>query len=45
MLALAADKVTLAQVATAPFLPILFVAVLGLELRRQRASGRTPVAA
>jgi hypothetical protein len=35
LLALAAGKVTLAQVATAPLLPVLFVIVLGLELRRQ----------
>lgn len=35
MLALAAGKVTLAQVSTAPFLPMLFVVVLALELRRQ----------
>lgn len=41
ILALAARKVTLANVATAPFLPVLFVIVLALELRRQR---NTPVA-
>lgn len=34
VLALAMDKVTLAQVSTAPYLPIVFVAVLILELRR-----------
>ena len=35
VMALVSGKVGLAQVATAPFFPILFVAVLGLELRRQ----------
>ena len=35
MLALVEGKVTLAQVATAPFLPILFIIVLAIELRRQ----------
>lgn len=35
VLALMAGNVTLSQVTTAPFLPILFVAVLAFELRRQ----------
>lgn len=35
VLALLSGKVTLAQVATAPFFPVLFVVVLALELRRQ----------
>jgi hypothetical protein len=38
ILAVTAGKVTLAQVSTAAFLPILFIAVLAAELRRQRAS-------
>jgi len=38
VMALVAGKVTLAQVATAPFLPILFVLVLALELRRQAST-------
>lgn len=38
ILAVTAGKVTLAQVTTAAFLPILFIAVLTVELRRQRAS-------
>lgn len=42
VLALAGGKVTLAQVATAPFFPILFIVVLALELRRQ---ARSPAAA
>lgn len=37
VLALAGGHVTLAQVATAPFLPVLFVIVLAGELRRQKA--------
>lgn len=36
MLALTMNKVTLAQVSTAPYLPIVFIVVLVLELRRQR---------
>ncbi len=40
ILAVEAGKVTLAQVSTASFLPVLFMAVLALELRRQRASLR-----
>lgn len=40
MLALVNDKVSLAQVTTAPFLPILFVIVLSLELRRQAEATR-----
>lgn len=39
-LALAAGNVTLANVATAPFLPVLFVIVLVWELHRQRATGQ-----
>jgi hypothetical protein len=38
ILAVTAGKVTLAQVSTAALLPILFIAVLGAELRRQRVS-------
>ncbi|MGO9133547.1 MAG: hypothetical protein ACLP8A_05795 [Methylovirgula sp.] len=38
ILAVFAGKVTLAQVSTASFLPILFIAVLIGELARQRAS-------
>jgi hypothetical protein len=34
--ALAANKVTLAQVSTAAFLPVLFIGVLAAELLRQR---------
>ncbi len=46
VLALVEGKVTLAQVTTAPFLPILFVVVLALELRRQAgAPATTPVTA
>lgn len=41
VLALTAGKVTMAQVATAPILPILFVAVLALELRRQALTSQT----
>lgn len=36
--ALLAGKVALAQVSTAPFLPVLFVIVLVVELRRMRTS-------
>ena len=36
ILALQSGKVGLAQVTTAPFLPVLFIVVLALELRRQR---------
>ncbi|MFA5951782.1 MAG: hypothetical protein WC807_16020 [Hyphomicrobium sp.] len=44
VLALAAGKVTLAQVTTAPIFPILFVIVLALELRRQARSNSTVAA-
>lgn len=37
MLSVFAGKVTLVQVSTASFLPVLFVAVLAAELLRQRA--------
>lgn len=36
LLPLAAGTLKLSQVSTAPFLPVLFVIVLGLELLRQR---------
>ncbi|MGO9475232.1 MAG: hypothetical protein ACLPWS_17795 [Rhodomicrobium sp.] len=36
--ALQSGKVGLAQVSTAPFLPVLFIVVLALELRRQAVS-------
>lgn len=39
ILALVQGKVTLAQVSTAPFLPILFIAVLGWALWRRRPAG------
>lgn len=42
VLALAQGSVTLAQVSTAPFLPILFIAVLWVELRRQRRIATLP---
>lgn len=44
MLALATGKVTLANVATAPFLPVPFVVVLACELWRQRRCATTPTA-
>jgi hypothetical protein len=44
ILAVETGKVTLAQVSTAAFLPVLFMAVLALELRRQRASLRVGMA-
>ena len=42
MLALVEGKVTLAQVATAPFFPVLFIIVLAIELRRQRRLSSAP---
>lgn len=38
LLALSAGKVTLSQVSTAPFLPVLFILVLAAELLGQRRS-------
>ena len=40
--ALQAGKVTLMQVSTAPFLPVLFILVLALELRRQTRTADQP---